>query len=208
MNERLRKMNRFGIVLMNEGSSMKSTKRTLAASLLLGAASLTLVAALAAQPPTSHPTSGRTNVLSKDDDAAVRKLIAGVEEAWNAHDMKAFGKLLRDDAEWVNIVGMHWKGRKEVVAAHEAFHKTMFKDHRIKTDAVEVRSLGGGHVIAVVTTTNDAFTSPGGQVMTKAQNRQTYVLSKEPEGWRIAHCENVRVDAEAVKNNPVRSGKK
>jgi hypothetical protein len=40
------------------------------------------------------------------------------------------------------------------------------------------------------------------------QNRQTYVLTIEPGGWRIAHCENVRVDAEAAKHDPVNGKKK
>jgi uncharacterized protein (TIGR02246 family) len=185
---------------------MRATYVILAAA-VLAAVFLTIGAGAVAQPPKSDPPATAATALSADDDKAVRKVIQGFEEAWNAHDMKAFGKLLREDAEWVNIVGMHWKGREAVVAAHDAFHKTMFKDHRMKTDGVELRSLGGGHVIAVVTTTNDAFTTPGGQVMPKAQNRQTYVLTKEPGGWRIAHCQNVRVDAEAVKNDPV-GGKK
>jgi uncharacterized protein (TIGR03067 family) len=55
----------------------------------------------------------------------------------------------------------------------------------------------------VVTTTNDAFTTPDGHVISKQQDRQTYVLAKEPDGWKIMHCQNVWVDAEAAKNNPV-----
>jgi hypothetical protein len=83
----------------------------------------------------------------------------------------------------------------------------VFKDHRIKTDDVRLRSLGCGHVIAVVATTNDASTTLDGQVVPKMQNRQTYVLTKEPAGWRVAHCENIRVDAGAAKFDPV-NGKK
>jgi uncharacterized protein (TIGR02246 family) len=187
---------------------MRATHLILVASVLLAVVCLTAGVGAVAQPPKSDPPGAGVAALSADDEKAVRQVIRGFEEAWNAHDMKAFAKLLRDDVEWVNIVGMHWKGKDAVVAAHEAFHKTMFKDHRMATDAVELRPLGGGHVIAVVTTTNDAFTTPGGQVMPKAQNRQTYVLTKEPGGWRIAHCQNVRVDAEAARNDPVNSEKK
>ena len=117
-------------------------------------------------------------------------------------------KLLQEDVEWVNIVGMHWRGREAVVAAHAAYHETMFKNHTLKTDIVHLRSLGGGQVIAVVTTTNDAFTTPSGQVMPKAQNRMTYVLTKEVDGWKIAHCQNVVVNADAAKHDPVNGSKK
>ncbi len=158
-----------------------------------------------AEPPkrADTPAAG-AGVLARADDLEIRKVVVTVEEAWNAHDMGAFGKLLRADAEWVNIVGMHWRGRDAVVAAHAAFHETMFKNHRVKTDSIETRPLGRDSAIAVVTTTNDAFTTPAGQVMPKAQNRQTYVLAKGPEGWRIAHAQNVVVNPEAERHDPTK----
>jgi hypothetical protein len=103
---------------------MRATLVILAAALLLAVVSLTIGTGVVAQPPKSDAPAGRVNPLSADDEKALRQVIRGFEEAWNTHDMKAFAKLLRDDVEWVNIVGMHWKGRDAVVAAHEAFHKT------------------------------------------------------------------------------------
>lgn len=43
--------------------------------------------------------------------------------------------------------------------AHAVFHEIMFKDQQMTTDRIELRSIGGGHAIAVVTTTNDSFTT-------------------------------------------------
>jgi uncharacterized protein (TIGR02246 family) len=166
---------------------------------------LTLRASVLAQP--SRPDAAPANALSAEDDSAIRKTVAGIEAAWNAHDMDAYGKLLHEDVQWINVVGMHWHGHKEVMAAHIAFHKTTFKNHSLKTDRVEVRSLGGGHAIAVVTTTNDAFTTPAGDVRPKAQDRQTYVMVKDADGWKIAHGHNVVVDAEVAKHNPVKKPK-
>jgi uncharacterized protein (TIGR02246 family) len=146
--------------------------------------------------------------LSKEDDQGIRKTVMGIEESWNTHDMKAFAKLLREDAEWINVVGMHWHGRAAVVKAHAIFHEIMFKDCRLKTDNIAIRSLGSGLAIAVVTTTQDSFTTPDGRVMPKGQTKQSYVLSKESDGWKIAHAQNVRIDAEAVMSDPVNSNLK
>lgn len=188
---------------MNQVRNWNNVKTVMACA-AVGFAVLAVRGGALAQTPKSNSLSlPSAKSLSKEDEQAVRKTIIGVEEAWNAHDMKAFGKLLREDAEWINIVGMHWRGRAAVEGAHAAFHATMFKNHRIKTDDIHIRSLSNNIVIAVVTTTNDAFTTPGGQVMSKAQNRQSYVLTKEPTGWMIVHCENVRVDADAVQHNPI-----
>src|SRR5215475_3531668 len=86
--------------------------------------------------------------LSTEDDAAIRKVVVGVEEAWNTHDMKAMEKLFTEDAEFINVVGMHWRGRKAIIAAHAAYHETSFKNHHIKTDSMSIRSLGDGQALA------------------------------------------------------------
>lgn len=154
-----------------------------------------------AQSPKSKASSNET--IATDAALAIRKTIAGIEDAWNTHDMKAYGALLAEDVHWVNVVGMHWRGHKAVMDAHTALHKTSFKNHRIKTDNVEIRSLGTGVAIAVVTTTNDEFKTPDGSIVPKRQNRQTYVLRRSFETWRIAHGHNVPVDPLAAKFDPV-----
>jgi uncharacterized protein (TIGR02246 family) len=154
----------------------------------------------------SH-ADGEGHSLAKDDDAAIRVVVANIEKGWNTHDMKFYGSQFREDAEFINVVGMHWHGRDAVMAAHTAFHATSFKNHNIKTNSVETRSIGNGCAIAVVTTTNDSFTTPAGEVIPIAQNRQTYVLTKAQDGWKIVHGHNVRIDPDAIKHDPVNSKK-
>jgi uncharacterized protein (TIGR02246 family) len=178
------------------------------AFLLLPGAFLTTRVSLVAQQPKLDTPAGGASALSPGDDKAIRQVIRGIEDSWNAHDMKAYGKMFSEDAEFINVVGMHWRGRKAIVAAHAAYHETSFKNHNLKTDAVEIRSLGERHAIAVVTTTNDSFKTPGGQVIPKRQNLQTYVLTKGPDGWKIAHGHNVPVDPDAAQFDPVNKSKK
>ncbi len=188
---------------------MKTTGAAMLTLLLLTATVVVVRPGAMAQPPKPDtPAPTRANAPSKEDDQTIRKTVAGFEEAWNAHDMKALGKLFAEDAEFINVVGMHWRGRDAIVAAHAAFHETAFRDCRLKTDAVEVRSLGGGHAVAVATVTQDGYTTPAGQVVPKGQFRMTFVLSKTSDGWKIAHGHNVRVDADAAKHDPVNGRRK
>jgi uncharacterized protein (TIGR02246 family) len=169
----------------------------------MSATILTATAVVVGQTSDSDSPGAGARALSKEDDKAVRKIIAGIEEAWNSHDMKAYGRLFREDAQWVNVVGMHWRGRDAVMAAHAAYHATIFKNHKLKTDAVEIHSIGDGYAIAVDTTTNDAFTTPDGITVPKRQDRLSYVLAKDTDGWKIVHGHNVPVDANAAKHDPV-----
>src|SRR6478735_6283331 len=132
---------------------MSAKYGTIVAVLFPAVAIAGLTAVCRAHPPKQEPVKAATNELSKEDDRAVRKIVAGPEEAWNAHDMKALAKLFREDAEWVNKVGMHWRGRDEIMVAHTAFHETIFKKHKFQTDAVETRLVAPGVAVAVVTET-------------------------------------------------------
>ena len=187
---------------------MRAKHGAVGAALLSAAAIAGLTAGVWAQVPKQEGPRSGTTELTKEDDMAVREIVAGFEKAWNTHDIKALAKVLREDAQFVNPVGMHWHGRDEIVTALTAFHQTIFKTHSLHLDAVETRLVTPGVVVAVVTETADGFTTPDGQVRPKARDRVTYIVVKGSDGWKIAHGHGVVVDEEAAKNDPVKNSRK
>ena len=65
------------------------------------------------------------------DQEALRDVVAAFEDPWNRHDMETFAKLFTEDADFVNVVGLWWKGRPEIKQAHEDSHATMFKNSNL-----------------------------------------------------------------------------
>lgn len=178
---------------------------------IIATAALVVASAIVADAQSTKP--GATNQAAKtslpaEDDRAIRKVLADYDVAWNTHNMKMLNDFFHEDAEFINVVGMHWRGRAAIVAAHEAFHATMFKDVGIKTDAISLRPLDGNVAIAVVTYSMDASTTPNGQVIPKHQNKLSYVFTKRAGEWKIAHGQNVKIDAEAAQHDPVNSPRK
>jgi uncharacterized protein (TIGR02246 family) len=41
--------------------------------------------------------------------------------------MRALAGLFHEDAEWVNVVGMYWRGKDALVTAHATLHDAIFK---------------------------------------------------------------------------------
>ena len=60
-------------------------------------------------------------------------------EAWNAHDMTALAALLTPDADWVNVVGMYWMGRDQIMFAQQAFHGGIFRHNQQELRSVQAR---------------------------------------------------------------------
>jgi uncharacterized protein (TIGR02246 family) len=51
------------------------------------------------------------------------------------------GSLVTEDADFVNVAGLHWKGRRQIVDEHAERHRTNLKRSRWVTHDVEIQTL-------------------------------------------------------------------
>ena len=97
---------------------------------LAGIASLAVALAVSIAPLSGQPTT---------DEQVIRGLATQFERAWNTHDMNMLGSITTEDVDFVNVAGLHWKGRAEVVKEHADRHKVRFKNSVWTTERVGVQ---------------------------------------------------------------------
>jgi uncharacterized protein (TIGR02246 family) len=147
---------------------------------------------------------GASQAAANDLAAQVRDLADRYAAAWNAADMDAMTALYADDVHWVNIVGMHWQGKRDVDHAHRVYFDIMFKGVPMTLQEIEsVVPLPGGGAVAVIRWAVGAFTTPVGQPVPPSRDRMSLVLTPDGDRLRIAHGANVQVDEMAQRSNPV-----
>lgn len=144
-----------------------------------------------------------TNMTTGDGQAEMEALIQAYLKAWNDGAPERFADLFWPDASWVNVVGMHWRGRDQLVFAHVAFLKTIFKDCKQQLVSVEARPVAPDVAMAVVTLIQDAYVTPDGHAMPKAHDRLTFVAARRDGTWRLVHGHNTIVNPQAADNDPV-----
>lgn len=93
--------------------------------------------------------------------AEVQTLVAEVEAAWNAHDMRRFAACFAEDADFVNVRGVWWRGRKEIEERHAASHANRFRQSRIRLQLAESREIDPGVSVAHVRWTLDGHAASG-----------------------------------------------
>jgi uncharacterized protein (TIGR02246 family) len=140
------------------------------------------------------------------DQKEIRASVAKYADAWNRHDMSALAGVFADDADWVNIVGMHWRDKAALVKAHEVYHRTFFRDTALDFADVELRPVTPDVVIAVVTIKVGDFTPPDGKPRIGTQDRLSLVLAKRVGAWRIVHGHNTAIEPGAQRFDPANSG--
>lgn len=139
-----------------------------------------------------QPAAARS--LPPADEQSIRQLLKDQETAWNKHDMEAFTMPLRDDAEGINVAGMYWSGKPAIVKHLVEFHATFLKDCEEYVDEVQIHPIDEKHAIAVSIWRVSAFKGPGGQVIPACRHRDTSVLAKDADGWKIVHFHNTTID--------------
>ena len=133
--------------------------------------------------------------------AEVKRVVIAFAEAWNRHDMEAFAELFAPDAEFVNVVGMWWKGRAEIKVAHEFTHATMFKGSRLTILETSVRFPAPQLAIARSRWRLENHVSPDGEPLPVRNGVLVNVLALRDGRWSIIDAQNTDI-IEGVVSRP------
>ncbi|CAK6694931.1 SgcJ/EcaC family oxidoreductase [Synechococcus sp. CBW1107] len=133
--------------------------------------------------------------------AEVTRVVNAFSETWNRHDINAFADLFAEDAEFVNVVGLWWKGRPEIKGAHEFTHQTMFKHSRLSIQDVVARFPTPNIAIARCRWTLEGHVSPEGLALPPRNGILVNMLQQDGGTWRIIDSQNTDI-IEGVVSRP------
>jgi len=149
-----------------------------------------------------------TMAVSADasDAIAVRALLDEHVAAWAAADAARMFASATDDVHWVNVVGMHWQGKRAVERAHDVYLTTIFKGVPMILEEVESIVPIGADTLAVVARFDvGGYTTPGGFKAPASKDRMSLVLLRTRRGLKVAHVANIQIVAAAAAQNPIRT---
>ena len=119
------------------------------------------------------------------DDAAA--LAARLENAWNSADSAGFAAAFADDADFVNVLGMHVRGREAIGHGHAEIFRTVYAGSTVRYRLDSARLLrpdvGLAHVAATLTV-------PAGPMAGAHRALYSMVLMRDGGEWRIASFHN------------------
>ncbi|ESY66463.1 MULTISPECIES: SgcJ/EcaC family oxidoreductase [Mesorhizobium] len=118
---------------------------------------------------------------------------AALANAWNRHDMDEFASLFASDANFVNVVGVWWKNRSGIEAAHRATHDTMFRDSRLEGDVSSVVELAQGLASIHHSWTLTGASAPDGTPIGIRKGILLLIVQEGRSGWRIKVAQNTDI---------------
>ena len=154
---------------------------------------LCAVVALALMSVGAVTSNAQTQQGSSADEAAIRQVIQQVQDAWNAHDGKAFAAPFAPNADYVNVRGLHAKGREAIEKGHTAIFSTIYKESRNIGTIKSIRFLRPD-VAVVHAEWNLEYRA--GEETRKGHAMNTMVVTKDSGRWSIAAFQNTPVQAQ------------
>ncbi len=134
-----------------------------------------------------------TRTSPADAQTKIAAVLAALSESWNRHDMVGYASHFCEDADFVNVLGMHVRGRAAIEAQHIAIHKTVFRNSQLEALQQTVRFLTPEVAVAHVNwqmTGHDTSQTKEWQPGAARKGVLTAVLVPEGDTWRISALHN------------------
>ena len=129
-------------------------------------------------------------------EAEAARLARAFLAAWSEGDAAGLGALFAEDADFVNVTGLWWHGRKRIARVHGVAFRSYFAGARPREERLETRALGPGAALARVRARLEGQTAPDGSPAGARRTMLLLACAETPEGWRIVAAQNTDVAPE------------
>ena len=139
------------------------------------------------------------------DLASINAQVDAMLYSWNHHNYDDLKDYATEDTDWVNVVGMWWKGRAESQYAHQVLHDGPFKESVGKKQSVAIRFVTNDvAVVHVEIEFSGGAPLPDGTPPKVNDDLATLVFVKQGGKWLMTAGENVHIDKAAQQFDPVK----
>ena len=129
-----------------------------------------------------------------DQPVLVEQVVGPMFAAWNRGDLESYVSHWSEDADLVNVLGMHHQGRAAILNELRFLHAGLLKGTNIRAAAHDVRWLGND--VAVVHVQWEMTRVPYRPGFCESGVRQgvfTHVIRRIAERWEIVASQNTDV---------------
>jgi uncharacterized protein (TIGR02246 family) len=114
-------------------------------------------------------------------------------DAWNRHDIPTLAALFADDAQFVNVLGMWWKGRDEIQRRLGANHETIFRASHLSPTRQDVYYLRPDVAIVHSTWMLTGQVDRQNEPVPDREGIITVVVARQAGRWQISAFQNTDI---------------
>jgi uncharacterized protein (TIGR02246 family) len=156
-----------------------------------------LIASLAVVPVPSSRLATAAQMISTDDETAIRKLVQDQVAAWNRGDATAYSSQFTNDGTFTNIGGQFFTGYEAFLKQHDVIFRGVFRNTTSQQDLISLKFIRPDVAIVETLTSVSGMpeTAPGTVADSKGRlrTRLLQVVAMTDGEWKIVAYHNVDV---------------
>lgn len=133
------------------------------------------------------------SALSSTDRQKITQIVEHGANAWNNQGGRGFADYYSEDADFVNIFGMVFAGKKEIETRHIKILQTFLKGSTFEVLNVKLREAKPGMVIAIVQWQVTNIQNPSKASTDTMKGVFTHVFLKKKNNWEITATQNTTI---------------
>lgn len=140
--------------------------------------------------------SSALSALEQVDRQEIQEIIQGYTDSWNQRACKGFADGFADDADFVNIFGMHFQGKAEIEKRHIQILQNFLKGSTLEILNTQMREAQPGVVIALVRWRCQGYRNPRSDLSKPGETREgifTQVFLHANNKWEITASQNTLI---------------
>jgi len=130
--------------------------------------------------------------MNEATSQGIEATFAGLSDAWRNADGAAFAECCTEDVDFINLLGMHVKGRHAVTELHEKIFRGPYKDSTVAFTIESVRSISPNAVLVIAPSRIDL---PSGPVKGIVLSIASILFVRDGDDWKLANFHNTRREA-------------
>lgn len=124
--------------------------------------------------------------------ASLETVVAGLEKAWNTGDGGAFAAFFAEDADFVNIFGMHAKGKQAIADGHNMIFRTVYAGSVLSCRIKQTRMIADEVALVHM---GSRLRVPQGPLAGEMNSVPSAVLKRNGAEWKIVAFQNTLVQS-------------
>ena len=138
-------------------------------------------------------TASSVFALDTEDRNSIHKVVDHFTTAWNQHEGKGSADYYSEDADFVNIFGMTFSGKKEIESRHVKIHETFLKGTVFAVIDLKIREIKPDVAIVQVYWIVNGIQKPGAQSKETMKGVFTHAFIKHNDQWEITSTQNTMI---------------
>ncbi|WP_194829964.1 SgcJ/EcaC family oxidoreductase [Nocardia sp. XZ_19_231] len=125
------------------------------------------------------------------DDIAIDEVFQQLQRTWTANDAQAFGALFAEDSDYVSYDGTRAVGREQHQHNHDQLFRGVLAGSALTGELESIRYITPD--VAILFGTASVLMPWRSRLPKRRLSRQTVVLLRTENGWKITAIHNARV---------------